>query len=246
MHRYRDMNEPMRRQFLTRTVVATCLLVFRSHCSLQKASLYQAFRRPSPQWNARSWPSRQWRFSWFTSWVGCRSVPWGGRIAERCRSPPCSCSGRRWSISWAVALFSSCPFIRALLENALGSNHRVPLSVPHSDWRGGPVPFSIWAGSPCKTYYWYVTWEHRPGTRPRLERSPQTSSRASFRTAASTGHYAGSGHREMFEYMEYTACHRASRVHDILTEVQDDDEEGMRRCIVFRVARAVQQTYETC
>ena len=50
----------------------------------------------------------------------------------------------------------------------------------------------------------------------------------------------------MFEYMEYTACHRASRVHDILTEVQDDDEEGMRRCIVFRVARAVQQTYETC
>ena len=59
MHRYRDMNEPMRRQFLTRTVVATCLLVFRSHCSLQKASLYQAFRRPSPQWNPRSWPSRQ-------------------------------------------------------------------------------------------------------------------------------------------------------------------------------------------
>ena len=42
------MNEPMRRQFLTRTVVATCLLVFCSHCSLQKASLYQAFRRPSP------------------------------------------------------------------------------------------------------------------------------------------------------------------------------------------------------
>lgn len=161
------MNEPMRRQFLTRTVVATCLLVFCSHCSLQKASLYQAFRRPSPNGTVMAIQAVEVLLVHFLGWVLLRALR----------------QAHRGAVSFITVLV-----LRQTLEYFLGCRvvqfvpfHTSPsrecfglkpsgssVSSALGDWRGGPVPLGIWAGSPCKTY-WYVTWEHRPGTRPRLE-----------------------------------------------------------------------------